>query len=186
MYECIVVDYRSQKQESNHTRLTVGGIRIDYPWEVATPPADLMMMKLLFNSTISTPGAKFFGIGVKKFYSIHPWIVLNTCSSHWISSLRKSVSNTTYTVSLTMHGSTLKSRRECMDYPKWDCWPINYSPNIWPQGASTHASSLLDYDDMPGAQFPLCSLLMTFESNIPACNMHSISLKHSNNSTTWP
>ena len=75
-YGHIVVDYRSQKQEPNHTRLTVGGNRIDYPWEVATPTADLIMAKLLFNSTISTPGAKFFGIDIKNFH-------LNTPLDHF-------------------------------------------------------------------------------------------------------
>ena len=53
-YRRIVVDYQPQKQEPNRTQLTVGGDRIDYPWEVATPTANLTTAKLLFNSTIST------------------------------------------------------------------------------------------------------------------------------------
>ena len=39
-YGCIVVNYQPQKQEPNCTRLTVGGNRIEYPWEVVTPTAD--------------------------------------------------------------------------------------------------------------------------------------------------
>ena len=58
------------------TRLTVGGDRIDYLWEVATPTANLAVAKLLFNSIFSTPGAKFFGINIKIFY-------LNTLLDHF-------------------------------------------------------------------------------------------------------
>ena len=67
-YGCIVVDYRTQKQEPNQTQLTVGGDKIDYPFKKATPMADLTMAKLLFNFTISTHGAKIFGIDIKNFY----------------------------------------------------------------------------------------------------------------------
>ena len=71
-YGRIVVYYRPQKQERNRTRLTVGGDKIEYSWEKATPMDDLTMAKLLFNSTISTPGAKFFGIDIKNFYLNKP------------------------------------------------------------------------------------------------------------------
>eukprot|EP01082_Thalassiosira_pseudonana_P011880 g10662.t1 g10662 contig4:2284681-2286983(+) len=54
-YGRIVVVVRPQKKEQERTRLTVGGNLIDYPWEVATPTADLTTAKLLFNSVISTP-----------------------------------------------------------------------------------------------------------------------------------
>ena len=53
-------------------RLTVGGDKIEYPWEVATLTVDLTMAKLLFNSTIFTPGAKFAGIDIKNFYLCTP------------------------------------------------------------------------------------------------------------------
>jgi hypothetical protein len=45
----------------------VGGNRIDYPWNKSTPTADLTTAKLLFNSTISTPGASFYGINLANF-----------------------------------------------------------------------------------------------------------------------
>ena len=56
--------------------MSVGDDRIDYLWEVATPTADLKTAKLLFNSIISTPGTKFFGVDIKKFY-------LNTPIDHF-------------------------------------------------------------------------------------------------------
>ena len=67
-YRCIVIDYQPQKLEPNHTKLTISKDQINYPWVVTTPIANLMMAKLLFNSTIFTPGAKFFGVDVKNFY----------------------------------------------------------------------------------------------------------------------
>ena len=67
-YGRIVVDIRPQKTEPERTRLTVGGNLIDYPGSVSTDTADLTMAKLIFNSTISTPNAKFMGIDVKNFY----------------------------------------------------------------------------------------------------------------------
>jgi hypothetical protein len=67
-YGRIVVDYRPQKADPNRTRLTVGGDRVEYPYDVSTPTADLVTAKLLFNSVISTDGAKFLTIDIKNFY----------------------------------------------------------------------------------------------------------------------
>ena len=67
-YGRIVTAYREGKAEPNRTRLTVGGDRINYPDEVGTPTADLLTVKHLLNSTISTPNAKFMTIDIKDFY----------------------------------------------------------------------------------------------------------------------
>ncbi len=67
-YGRIVVEIRPQKEETHRTRLTVGGNLIDYPGDVSTPTADLTTTKVLINSTISTPGARFMTADVKKFY----------------------------------------------------------------------------------------------------------------------
>ena len=64
----IVCDYRPQKAEPEQTRLTVGGNLINYPEEVRTPTANTTTAKILMNSTISTPGAKFMCCDVKNFY----------------------------------------------------------------------------------------------------------------------
>ena len=56
-YGKFVVDYRENKEEKKRVRLTVGGDRINYPDEVATPTADLLTVKLMINSVISTPHA---------------------------------------------------------------------------------------------------------------------------------
>ena len=62
------MDYRPQKDEPHCTRLTVGGNLIDYPGEVSTPTAGTTTAKLVFNSVVSTPKAKFMGIDIKNFY----------------------------------------------------------------------------------------------------------------------
>ena len=67
-YGRIVVDYWPQKADPHRTRLTVGGDCIQYPHDVATPTANLTTCKVLFNSTISMPNAKFATIDNKNFY----------------------------------------------------------------------------------------------------------------------
>ena len=67
-YGRIVVTYRPQKSEPNRTRLTVGGDRVNYPFETSTPTADLPTIKMLWNSVLSTPKAKFLSMDVANFY----------------------------------------------------------------------------------------------------------------------
>ncbi len=63
---------RPEKAEPNRTRFTVGGDRINYPGEVATPTAEMLVAKILFNSVISTPGAKFMTMDISNFYLMTP------------------------------------------------------------------------------------------------------------------
>ena len=49
-YGQFVCAVRPEKAEKNRTRFTVGGNRINYPGEVATPKADMIVAKMLFNS----------------------------------------------------------------------------------------------------------------------------------------
>ena len=67
-YGRIVVSYRPQKLEKHRSRLTVGGDRINYPFDVSTPTSGLATIKMLWNSVLSTPGAKFFGADLANFY----------------------------------------------------------------------------------------------------------------------
>ena len=71
-YGRIVVDYRPQKSEPNRSRLTVGGDRINYPYEVSTPTADLPTIKILWNSVLFTPEAKFVTMDVQTSTSVPP------------------------------------------------------------------------------------------------------------------
>eukprot|EP00804_Cyclotella_cryptica_P028785 CCRYP_018721-RB/>CCRYP_018721-RB protein AED:0.41 eAED:0.41 QI:0/0/0/1/0/0/3/0/816 len=71
-YGRFVCNVRPEKAEPNHTRFTVGGDRINYPGEVATPTAKMLTAKLLFNSIISTPGSKFMTMDISNFYLMTP------------------------------------------------------------------------------------------------------------------
>jgi hypothetical protein len=46
----------------------VGGDQIEYPGDKLTRTSGLTTAKMLFNSTISTPGARFLAIDIKDFY----------------------------------------------------------------------------------------------------------------------
>ena len=68
--------YRPEKANPYRVRWTVGGDQIDYPFDVSTKTADLTTAKLLFNSVLSTPNAKFLTADLKDFY-------LGTPMSHY-------------------------------------------------------------------------------------------------------
>ena len=65
----MVCDYRPLKDEPYRVRLTIGGDRLDYEKEIASP-ANLLETKLLLNSVTSDAhkGAKFLGIDIKDFF----------------------------------------------------------------------------------------------------------------------
>jgi hypothetical protein len=67
-YGSFVVDIKDHKEEKGRTRLTVGGDQIEYPGDKSTRTAGLTAEKILINSVISTMGAKFLFIDMKKFY----------------------------------------------------------------------------------------------------------------------
>ena len=67
-YGRIVCTYRPQKTEKERTRLTVGGNLIVCDFDVSSPTSDLTTAKILFNSVISTPGARFLTLDLKNFY----------------------------------------------------------------------------------------------------------------------
>jgi hypothetical protein len=67
-YGRFVVDIRPNKSEVHRVGLTVGGNLIQYQGDVSTRSADLTTSKCLWNSTISTDGAKYMCLDVKNFY----------------------------------------------------------------------------------------------------------------------
>ncbi len=52
----------------NRTRLVAGGDHVHYPGNTGTPTANLLTIKLLINSIISTQGANFMTMDIKDFY----------------------------------------------------------------------------------------------------------------------
>ena len=74
----IVCTLQPQKVDVNRTRLTMGGDRINMYMDCGTPTANLLTVKLLFNSIVSTPGEIVLGLDLKDFYLKLPWIVLSS------------------------------------------------------------------------------------------------------------
>ena len=64
----LVVTDRPQKANPRRVRITVGGDRLDYPFDISTRTAGLSTAKILFNSVVSTPNAKFCTMDIKDFY----------------------------------------------------------------------------------------------------------------------
>ena len=67
-YGRVVVDYRPEKIDPYCTRMTVGSNLIVYPSDWGKPTVDLLTVKLLLSSVISSLGAKFLTIDIKNFY----------------------------------------------------------------------------------------------------------------------
>ena len=74
-YARIVVNYRPQKEDPNSIRITVGGNRITYKGNTSTRTADLTTSKLLWNSVLSTEGARYMCLDIKNSTSQQPWII---------------------------------------------------------------------------------------------------------------
>jgi hypothetical protein len=53
-------------------QLTVGGDTINYPGKVATPTAEMLGAKMLFNSVISMKNVQFMTMGISNFYLMTP------------------------------------------------------------------------------------------------------------------
>jgi hypothetical protein len=71
-YARICCNERPEKADPDRTRITMGGDRINYPGDCGTPTADLLTVKILLNSIVSTQHAKFMTIDIKDFYLMTP------------------------------------------------------------------------------------------------------------------
>jgi hypothetical protein len=67
-YPRVVVADQPNQAKPIRVRVTVGGDRITYTDEVSTKTADLATAKILLNSTISTPAARWMTADIKDFY----------------------------------------------------------------------------------------------------------------------
>ena len=67
-YTRVVCEVRPQKEDPNRTRITIGGNRICYPGDCGTKTGSLELTKLLINSVISMPNARFACFDIKNFY----------------------------------------------------------------------------------------------------------------------
>jgi hypothetical protein len=61
-------NFKPNKEEKEHMRLTAGGDRINHPGNCSTLMADMIIFKTLVNSILSTPNAKCIMMDIKDFY----------------------------------------------------------------------------------------------------------------------
>jgi hypothetical protein len=66
------VDYHPQKVDPHHICITAGGNLINYPGELLTRTGNLTASKLMWNSVLSTEGAKYMCLDIKNFYLTTP------------------------------------------------------------------------------------------------------------------
>jgi hypothetical protein len=71
-YGHVCVNYRPQKDDPNHTPLTISSNRVNSPRDCGMPTVDMVTVKLHLNSVISTKGARYCTIDLKDFYLITP------------------------------------------------------------------------------------------------------------------
>ena len=64
----VVCEVLPEKDGPNRTRITVAGGNIFYPGQVATPTGSLKLTKLMINSMLLRPGARFTCFDIKNFY----------------------------------------------------------------------------------------------------------------------
>ena len=74
----IVCNVRPEKDDPNRVRVTVMGNLINHPDDNSTPTADLLVVKILLNSVISAPDAKFMTIDTSNFISTPRWTDTST------------------------------------------------------------------------------------------------------------
>ena len=56
------------KEDKERTRLTVGGNLLDFTGNLSAPTASVTTAKCVFNSVVSTPGARCLLADIKNFY----------------------------------------------------------------------------------------------------------------------
>ena len=61
----VVCEIRPNKENPNFTRITVEGMHICYPGDVAAPTGSLDLVNLIINSVLSRPGARFSCFDIK-------------------------------------------------------------------------------------------------------------------------
>jgi len=126
-----VCNVRTKKKDPNRTRVTMGGNLINYPEDVGTPTANLLLIKIFLNSIISMRGAKFAGVDLTNFYLMTPLkrpeyakIKLSDIPEEAIKEYNL------HQYATPDNGYTSKSAEACMAYFKPDhsatiCWNNN-------------------------------------------------------------
>jgi Reverse transcriptase (RNA-dependent DNA polymerase) len=184
-YPRFVCSERPQKQERNRTRMTVGGNLIDYPGEKSTRTAELETTKILFNSVVSTPNARFCTMDITNFYlntpldrpeylripiSLIPEEIMREYNLHKLSK----DGNVMARINKGMYGlpqagilanKLLKERLQPHGYSECD-----HTPGLWRHRSRPLMFSLvvddfgIQYSNLPDAQHLLAALKQHYEA----------------------
>jgi hypothetical protein len=73
-YGKFVCELKPNKEEVERTRLTMGGDKVNYPFEVGTPTGEMLLVKTHANSVVSTPNARYMTIDISNFYLNTPMV----------------------------------------------------------------------------------------------------------------
>ena len=71
-YKRVVPDYCLQKDDPDRIRITASDNLIKTNMELITRTAGMLTEKLMWNSVISMPGARYAGMDIESFYSSTP------------------------------------------------------------------------------------------------------------------
>ena len=152
-YGRIVVAYHPQKANPYQTWLTIGRDCIHYPHDASTSTAYITTVKLLVNSIISTPNARFLTLDIKNYYLGTPLDNMNTfsltISIFWMTLPWNTTSMTWQT---RLDGYTWKKGKACMAWNKPESLHINYSSNASIHMDTTPSNSLMTSGDTNGDQ----------------------------------
>jgi hypothetical protein len=117
-YARIVIDHRLQKDDPNQVQKMVGGNLINYLYKLTTQTADMVSAKIMWNSVISTPGAKFGGANIKTCILKRLLIDTSTCKCPSSSSQTTSFNITISRKKHSMAMFTWRFDRACTGYHK--------------------------------------------------------------------
>ncbi len=123
----------------------MGGNLINNQGNCKTPTVDLLTVKLLLNSIISTPNAYFMTINLKGFYLMTPKKRYKYFRMKLEIFPKTSSTYTTFrTKWITMKMSTVKSAVECTVFPRQASLPRNSLSNIYSKQDTTKAKTCQD------------------------------------------
>ena len=67
-HKMVVFEYRPQKEDPNHTHITLAGSHIKYLGDLGTPTGSLDLVKMIINSVLSRSNARFVCFDAANFY----------------------------------------------------------------------------------------------------------------------
>jgi hypothetical protein len=152
-YACIVIDHRSQKEDPNSVRITVGGNLITYPFELTVGTTDMVSSKLLWNSTIITGGTRLAGADIKNMYLETPLGRYEYMKMPLSLFLQDIIDHYGLLDKELMVTSTWRFARGCMVSYKLASWPTSFSRSTLPNTDTSNNHSLLVYGNTNPVQY---------------------------------